>query len=93
MKMKKNKNIFLVIIDDCYDYESDIKVFAFTTHEKATEFYNKKIKIFKFQITSLDIQYFANTITITEPESFCAFDEGWYNKDHYKIYIEEKEVL
>lgn len=84
--MKTKKFIHLVVIDDCYDYESKIEVFAFSTHKKASEFYDKKLAEFLKDETSYD------DVT-NEPGYFLAFDEGWYARDHYEISIQTKEVL
>lgn len=85
MVLNVTNKVYVVEIDDCYDYEAQITTEVFAGYDKALKFYKKKLEEFKKDCCEYD--------TIEEADdSYLAYDEGWYNRDHYSIRICQKEV-
>lgn len=85
--MKKNeKNIVYVVeIDDCYEYETHLTVKLFSTRRKALRFFCEKLNEFYED----GIQY--DTVENND-SNFYAYDEGWWARDHYSVKLYEEEV-
>lgn len=77
--------VYVVEINDCYDYETQITTEVFASYKKALDFYKEELAEFKKDCCEY------NTIEETD-DTYLAYDEGWYERDHYNIRICEKEV-
>ena len=81
------KYVYIVLVDDCYDYETAITIEVFKDYKDALDFYNKILTKFKQDNNSPQYD------TVDEGESFYyGYDEGWYNRDHYRIDVIRKEL-
>ena len=87
LKGNAKKTIYMVLIDDCFDYESSITVELFENYEDALNFYNDTLSKFK------EDKYSPEYDTVDEGDTFYeGYDEGWYSRDHYKIDVSPKEL-
>lgn len=86
MNFVVTNKVYVVEIDDCFDYESKFTIEIFADYGKALDFYRKKLSDFKESWCDYD------TIDETNDYSYLAYDEGWYARDHYSIRIYTKEV-
>lgn len=85
MGTKMKKRVYIVEMDDCFDYDHKRKIKVFSTYEKAKIYYNKILNEFK----NSDCKY----SSIDEGKDYyCGCDEGWYERDHFDISITHKIV-
>lgn len=82
--MKKNV-VFIIVIDDCYDYDTQLTIKAFSTRQKALGFFRKAVKGF----FALGMEY--DTVENNDGD-FYAYDEGWWARDHYSVRLYEEEI-
>lgn len=81
------EKVYMIKIDDCYDYES---------HQEIELYKNKGDALNRFNDIAIQIKS-ENDISkydeVVDEEGLLSFyDEGWYNKDHYELSLEEVEV-
>lgn len=78
------KNVYVVIYDDAYEYDTKVYVKVFKELDGARE-YMKKLLPSKEDLTYMEV--------IEEDEdTFLAYEEGYWAKNHIFIHIEKKEM-
>lgn len=81
------EKVWVVIIDDVYDYECAIDTEVFSTEEKAKAYLKEVVCDFK---NTRDLQYYE--IDDDTDEFYCAYLEGRYSEEHFEVSIRMREI-
>ena len=73
--------VYILTIDDTFDFDQTLSIKAFSTFEKAQKEMNTQIKNFE--------EY---NQKCTGKNYYSVYDENNYNEDHFEILILEKEI-
>ena len=85
--MENNKKMYLVVDTTRYDYDTSLHYHLFATLEKAQEKLEQLKTEYKKEINFDNFDYVEDT-----PMTFLVYNEGWYDRDNYDVYIRELEV-
>lgn len=79
--------VWMIKIEDCYDYESHQEIELYKNKGDALNRFNDIV----IQVKSEnDIKEYDSVI---DEEGLLSFyDEGWYNRDHYEVSLSEVDV-
>lgn len=83
----KEEKIYLVIEEDCFDFENNQNITVFKEYKDAVYFVQKRID----EILNNDDYLDFDTVNKT-PTRLEMYNEGEYNENHYNIEIYIKEV-
>lgn len=81
----KGKEIYVVIVDDIYDYESNVSVFVFASIDDA----RAKLQALKDNAVEENSDY----IFEEWEDGFSYFKEYEYSVNHYDVRIEKQVIL
>ena len=80
------EKVYLCIIEDCVDFDTQKEIKVFKTLEKAQ-------KYAKEEIEKVNEEYFDGGVIEIEKYYCSVYLDGRYAQDHIDIYIEEKKVF
>ena len=83
----KEEKIYLVIEEDCFDFENNQNITVFKEYKDAVYFVQKRID----EVLKNDEYLDFDTVNKT-PTRLKMYNEGEYNENHYNIEIYIKEV-
>lgn len=83
----KEEKIYLVIEEDCFDFENNQNITAFKEYKDAVYFVQKRMD----EVLNNDDYLDFDTVNKT-PTRLEMYNEGEYNENHYNIEIYIKEV-
>lgn len=83
----KEEKIYLVIEEDCFDFENNQNITVFKEYKDAVYFVQKRID----EVLKKDEYLDFDTVNKT-PTHLEMYNEGEYSENHYNIEIYIKEV-